>query len=208
MTSTSSPMRPPQESGPAWEIARLFPHQGQWSDTDYLSLNSNQLVELSDGYVEVLPMPKTSHQRIVCFLFQALLSFVSARHLGEVLFAPLRVRLREGKYREPDIVFMLREHADRIGEDYWDGPDLVIEVVSEDDPARDLVTKRREYAEARICEYWIVDPQHRQLTVLKLTSQGYVVHGEYGAGQAAASSLLDGFNVEVDAVLAAALGRD
>jgi hypothetical protein len=48
----------PSVSGPAWEIARLFPNQGQWSEGDYLSLTDHvrHLVELADGKVEVLPM--------------------------------------------------------------------------------------------------------------------------------------------------------
>jgi Uma2 family endonuclease len=80
-----------------------------------------------------------------------------------VVFAPLPVRLREGKYREPEIVFMLEEHNDRIDEDYRERADLVIEVVSEDDPDRDLILKRREYAGAGIPEYWIVDRHLKDL---------------------------------------------
>jgi len=48
--------RPARESEPAWEIARLFPHQGHWSSFDYLDLarQTNNLVELADGRIEVL----------------------------------------------------------------------------------------------------------------------------------------------------------
>jgi len=58
---------------------------------------------------------------------------------------------------------ILTQHEARNGPDsrrhnkYWEGADLVKEVVSgsEDDRQRDLVTKRREYAQAGIPEYWI-----------------------------------------------------
>jgi len=30
---------------PAWDVARLFPHQGAWSEQEYLELNGNRLVE-------------------------------------------------------------------------------------------------------------------------------------------------------------------
>jgi hypothetical protein len=76
--------------------------------------------------------------------------------------------LWDGKFREPDIVFLLAQHADRRGNKYWRGADLVMEVVSEDDPDRDLVTKRVEYAQAGICEYWLLDPRDRTVTVLAL----------------------------------------
>jgi Uma2 family endonuclease len=204
--SAVTPPSPPARSGPAWDIARLFPDQGAWDEADYLALNTNHLVEFSDGVVEVLPMPTMPHQLIVQYLSNLLLAFASARRLGRVLFAPLRVRLRENKYREPDIVFMLAEHASRMGRRYWDGADLVVEVVSDDpdDRERDLVVKRREYANAGIREYWIVDPRERRLTVLKLAGDGYAVHGEHAPGECASSALLAGFEVDVTALFAAA----
>src|SRR5262245_16299835 len=51
-------------------------------------------------------------------------TFVSARQLGTVLCAPLRVRLWPGKFREPDVVFMLARHGARMGERYWKVPIL------------------------------------------------------------------------------------
>lgn len=193
------------ESRPTWEIAHLFPAQGRWDEQDYLALthHTNRLVEFSSGCVEILPMPKTSHQMIVAWLYQALLAFTAPRKLGTVLFAPLRVRLLHGAYREPDVVFMLAEHAERIGEDYWEGADLVMEVVSEDNREHDLVTKRREYAEAGIPEYWIVDPAEQTITVLFLTGDTYAVAGSFCPGQEASSRLLAGFAVDVQAVFGA-----
>jgi Uma2 family endonuclease len=185
---------------PTWEIARLFPNQGMWSEGEYLELNGNQLIEFSDGYVEFLPMPTTTHQLIVAWLYGELLRFVAPLKLGRPLFAPLRVRLKSGKYREPDIVFMLAAHAARIREEYWEGADLVMEVVSNDDRRRDLETKRQEYAEAQIPEYWIVDPQRSTITVLRLEGDRYEVAGEYRPGEQARSVILPGFTVDVTAV--------
>lgn len=198
-TSLGATKRPDGDLEPAWEIAYLFPAQGAWSEDDYLSLTegTNHLVELSQGHVEVLPMPTRTHQRIVFFLARVLHSFLMAHGLGTVLFAPLRVRLWEGKFREPDLVVVLAEHRDREHEAYFDGADLVIEVVSDDDPDRDLVTKRREYAQAGIAEYWIVEPQVETITVLRLDRDQYVEHGRFGRGAAAASALLPGLSVDV-----------
>jgi Uma2 family endonuclease len=167
------------------------------------------LLEFSDGFLEVLPMPTTSHQLIVAFLYRLLLAFVSSGELGTVLFAPLRVRLWRRKFREPDIVFMLKEHEDRIDEEFWKGADLVMEVVSgeQEDRHRDLVTKRREYARAGIAEYWVVDPEQDQLTVLRLVGKRYVVHGEFGKGTLATSPLLRGFQVNVTEVFSQGVGQ-
>ena len=188
-------------SRPTWEIAQLFPNQGDWSEAEYLALGTNHLVEYVDGRLEFPPMPKESHQIIVTFLLRALLAFAEPRKLGMALPSGLRVRLWPGTIREPDVVFMLAEHHDRRGEDYWQGADLVMEVVSPDDPDRDLETKRSEYARAGIPEYWIVEPVARRITVLKLKGKRYAVHGEFGKGEKATSALLPGFSVDVSAAL-------
>jgi Uma2 family endonuclease len=195
---------PSSHAEPAWDVARLFPSQGSWSEEEYLALKGNRPVEFSHGIVEVLPMPTLAHQLIVAFLYRAFLAFVASRTLGTVIFAPLRVRLWPGKFREPDLVFLTKEHKARMGNEYWDGADFIVEVVSDDDRRRDIETKRREYAEARIPEYWIVDPQEKRISVLKLSESRYVEHGLFGAGERATSHLLAGFEVEVDRVLSAA----
>ena len=190
------------DSEPTWEIAYLFPSQGAWSEPEYLGLQTNRCVEYSDGNLEVLAMPGERHQRIVLFLLQLLAAHVQSHRLGTVLMAPFPVRLWPGKFREPDIVFLHADHDDRRHEQYWDGADLVIEVVSPDDPNRDLVTKRDEYARAGIAEYWIVDRRPRTITVLTLEDGGYNVHGVFAAGERAQSVLLAEFSVAVAEVFA------
>jgi len=189
------------EVEPAWEIAQLFPPQGVWSVEEYLELNTHRLVEFSHGYVEVLPMPTEIHQFIVAHLYNLLLAYLRKHRPGAVIaFAPLSVRLWADKYREPDVVLMLAEHAGRRHEEYWETPDLVLEVVSRDYRRHDLETKRREYAQAGIPEYWIVDPEDERIMVLTLAGERYAVHGEFGSGTTARSVLLEGFEVVVDQV--------
>ena len=148
-------------------------------------------------------MPRQSHQRILRYLFRVLEAFVVERQLGEVMFAPLRVQLRPGKYREPDLMFMKTKNAQRREEDFWIGADLVMEIVSDDAPSRerDLVKKPVDYAQAGISEYWIVDPVEQQITVLRLEGQHYQIHGQFVRGTQATSAALAGFTVEVNATL-------
>jgi Uma2 family endonuclease len=190
---------------PAWEIARLFPKQGHWTRSDYLDLSdlTNRAIEYSDGRIELLPMPSTLHQRIVLYLYRTLYSFVLRGGLGEVLVSAVPVLLWEGRFREPDVLFMQTEHAHRIKENYWEGADLVMEVVSESNRDHDLVTKRGEYAQAGIPEYWIIDLMAQKISVLTLPagSAEYSVHGEWAPGQQATSALLPGFAVDVAAAL-------
>ena len=110
------------------------------------------------------------------------------------------MRVREGVFREPDLL-LLRDRSDPRRQDrFWLGADLVVEVVSPDDPDRDLVEKRVEYAAAGIPEYWIADPRDETITVLALEGEAYLEHGVFARGEAATSPLLAGFAADVDAV--------
>lgn len=194
---------------PVWELAHLFPSQGYWTEEEYLALNTNRLIEYSNGFLEVLPMPTMAHQDIVIFLFELLKSFVVSQSLGKVYLAPLRVRLSRKEYREPDVVFLSEERLQRSTGDYPNGADLVMEVVSgsQADRERDLVTKRQVYAYFGIQEYWIVDPKEWQITVLRLHGEAYAEHGRFGKGSQATSYLLPGFSVMVDEVFEAAMKK-
>jgi Uma2 family endonuclease len=185
------------------EIVALLPRQGEWSEADYLWLtqSTNHLVELVDGRIEVLPMPTTRHQSISQFMFLALHSIMQ-RIKGDVFFAPLRVRIAPCRFREPDLLLLVSNDDPRGGNEYWEGADLVVEIVSPDKPERDYVEKREDYARAGVAEYWIVDPQTWTITVLRLDGQ-YVEHGVWGRGMTATSALLKGYAVQVDEVFGA-----
>lgn len=190
---------------PAWEIAHLFPLQGAWSEADYLALETNHFVEFSDGNIEVLPMPSERHQDIVIYLFSLLRAFVTKERLGKVLIPPFRIRLRAEKYREPDVMFMLRENSHKRTDQYWHGADLVMEVVSPDDPKRDTEVKLKEYAQAGIAEYWLINPLTEEITVytLEQDADAYRVHNEVTAEGVAHSALLERFAVDAAEVFAA-----
>lgn len=181
-------------------LSDTLPRQGRWSDEEYLWLTdrTRRLIEFTDGRIEELPMPTSTHQAIVAFLYRALYTHLAPRG-GAVMFPALRLRIREGKFREPDVL-VLRDRADpRYQDRFWLGADLVAEVVSPDRPERDLVDKRADYAEAGIPEYWIADPRHDTVTVLTLAAGGYVEHGVHSRGDTAVSPLLDGFAIDVAA---------
>jgi len=186
-------------------VLELLPPQGDWSEAEYLWLTemASQLIEYTDGYIEVLPMPTDEHQSILDWLVAEFRSYILPRG-GKVLFAPLRLRLRDGKHREPDLLLLRDARDPRRQQRYWSGADLVLEVVSEDCPARDLVEKRREYEQAGIPEYWIVNPLDGTITVLTLREGRYAEHGAFARGMRATSALLPAFSLEVDAVFGAA----
>ena len=176
----------------------LRPLQGTWTPAQYLRLTANvpRLMEFTDGQLEVLPIPTDLHQAISLSLACALHPLLRERG-GIVLCAPLRLRIREGKFREPDLLALFDAKDPRRQDDYWRGADLVMEVVSPDDPQRDTHDKRRDYAEAGIPEYWIVNPLDETITVLSLTGTAYAKERVHRRGERAESPLLRGFSVDV-----------
>jgi Uma2 family endonuclease len=191
-------------------MALNYPQQGEWTEEEYLSLNSNRLIEFTDGVLEFLPMPKFSHVRLSRYLSDLLRTHVTSRNLGDVFWAPMSVRIGPGRFREPDVVYL--SHARIPKEDVPpDGADLVIEIVSggSQHRHRDLHEKRADYAQAGIPEYWIVDPETETITVLMLPEGAaeYREHGAFRSRQQATSILLPGFSIDVSECMAAGRGE-
>jgi Uma2 family endonuclease len=190
-------------SDPEWKdlLLELLPRQGQWSEEEYLVLTDrrSRLVEYTDGFLEVLPKPTDKHQAILGFLYVAFLNFIEPRG-GKVRFSALRLRIRPGKFREPDLLLLLSATDPRRQNRFWLGADLALEVVSEDKPERELVEKRGDYAEGRVPEYWIVNSQTETISVLHLRRDSYEEAGVHRRGESATSVLLEGFSVGVAAV--------
>ena len=184
-------MRCPETATPVWRIATLFRYQGAWSEQEYLALDTNRRVEFDNGFVEVHDAPTDQHQAIISYFISILRAL--AKQIGGVERpAGLRLRLWDQKYREPDIVFLRDRNSSLRHENYWDGADLAIEIVSAslEDRERDLLTKRIEYAQAGIQEYWIVDPEQETVTVLNLAGDVYTESGVFVRGEVVTSPQL------------------
>ena len=110
----------------------------------------------------IIPMPPTDiHQTTLSFLLSLIDLYVRLLNLGKVSIAPFEVKLTaQGSAREPDIFFIAKENLDRLTEQRLTGPaDLMIEIISADSISRDRDKKFKEYAEAGVPEYWIIDPR-------------------------------------------------
>ncbi len=202
--SANPPSIPSANGEPAWEAAYMLPPQGHWHEEDFLKFHTNRMAELVAGRLEILPMPTLKHQRILRWL---LAIFEAHAPVGSItLFAPLPTRLFPGTIREPDLLYIAPENAPAPEVDYPSRLDLALEIVSPGPDARqrDYIDKRIDYARAGIPEYWIVDPQENQVTVLVLEDSSYVEHGVFGTGDIASGRLLPDLRVNVGEIFKAA----
>jgi Uma2 family endonuclease len=104
------------------------------------------------------------HQDLSDFLTSVLRIYVESHGLGWVRSAPFQMKTGPDlPGREPDLLFVAREHLERLQETYLDGPaDLAVEIVSPDSVGRDRGDKFYEYEAGGVPEYWLIDPQRQQ----------------------------------------------
>lgn len=134
------------------------------------ALHEDAWAEWVGGEVVTTSPASFQHQDLVRFLIALLSLYVEHHDLGWILSAPFPMLLAEQqRVREPDLLFLRRDHAERLRDNRLDGPaDLVVEVVSPESLARDRGEKFVEYEAAGVAEYWLLDPQRRQLDLYHL----------------------------------------
>ncbi len=123
-----------------------------WADEDVHA-------EWVDGEVIVQMPPKDRINVLWLSCCSSWASSSSSFNLGATSSRSLRDACTpDGPAREPDLIFIAREHLDRLSQERLSGPaDLVVEVISDDSVARDRADKFYEYQEAGVREYWILD---------------------------------------------------
>jgi Uma2 family endonuclease len=129
----------------------------------------DQHVEWVDGEVVFMSPVNITHMRIVNFLSTLFLHFAE-EHGGEIGVEMFQMKTGPDlPGRAPDILYVAPENLHRLRPTYLDGPaDVVVEVVSPDDPKRDRVVKFREYERGGVLEYWLIDPQVKEVIFYRL----------------------------------------
>lgn len=146
-----------QLTAPARQEARI----AMTYDEFLVAFEDSTHAEWVNGEAIVFMPPDIRHQRIIKFLAMLLEMYVRFTRAGEVLFAPVEMRaLPDGNAREPDILYVAREHQARITDKRISGPaDLIVEVISPESVGRDRADKFYEYQQAGVREYWLIDPR-------------------------------------------------
>ncbi|CCJ33508.1 Uma2 family endonuclease [Caloramator australicus] len=147
---------------------------------DYLKLDSNERVELIDGqFFAMSPAPSRVHQKIVTEGARIIGNFLAEKGLNcEVYVAPFDVRLMdEGESEDscknvvqPDISVVCDKN--KLDDKGCKGaPDFIIEVVSPSNASIDYVKKLYLYEKFGVKEYWIVNPDSKNVLVYILNDE-------------------------------------
>ncbi len=144
-------------------------------NTKYIeSLPEGHRAELLDGEIYDLAAPGVIHQQLI-----AQLTRVIGKHIGDhkgacrVFLAPFAVYPDgiedEYNYVEPDISVVCDPARLTNGKGCDGAPDWVIEVTSPSTRSRDYLYKMDKYRSAGVREYWIVNPDTRNVMVYDFT---------------------------------------
>jgi Uma2 family endonuclease len=164
-----------------------------WADEDTWA-------EWVNGEVIILSPASLRHQQLATFLATSINFFVDVHQLGVVLTPPFQMKTGPDlPGREPDIIFIAREHLDRFRDTYLDGPaDLVVEIISRDSRARDRGDKFYEYEQGGVREYWLLDYLRRQAEFYQLGADGIYRLVPVGEDGIYHSAVLEGLWLKVE----------
>ncbi|MEW6002723.1 MAG: Uma2 family endonuclease [Nitrospirota bacterium] len=165
---------------------------------DYLKTPEDKRYELIEGELIMTPSPVPYHQWISKNIGYELEKFVREKNLGKVFYAPCDVYLDNENVIQPDILFISKERLDIIGEkNIQAAPDLVIEILSETSAYRDLVKKKRLYAQFGVKEYWIVDPEEKTAEIYSLKDNTFILTKSFTEKDSLESPLLSAIEIKL-----------
>jgi Uma2 family endonuclease len=137
------------------------------------------------------PSPSKYHQTLLIKLTTILYSLLEETHQGTLLTTPFDVYFEQlNSVVQPDLFIVLKESENIIKRNgVFGAPEIVIEIMSSN-RAYDTQRKRALYEQAGVKEYFMIDPENRQTTLLTIdeTHNYQQVYDETGVFK---SALLD-----------------
>jgi len=138
-------------------------------------LPEGTLCEVIDNVLYMSPAPKYTHQNLVFLLAKRIDRHLEKTNTGELIISPFDVYFEDLLSAvQPDILVVLNENRNILKEDgYIHGaPDIIVEVLSRD-KKRDTVKKKSLYERAGVKEYFVVNPENREITAWLLDENLY-----------------------------------
>lgn len=158
--------------------------------------------ELHDGKIIFMASPTPAHQRIAKRIAFALDSYVEKNKLGEIFIAPLDTKLDMINIFQPDVLFIAANRANTISDKKIDGaPDLVLEVQSEGNTAKEMSYKKYIYESSGVREYWLVNLKKNTLTQYINYDGEFIPKGIWQKNDTLRAEVIPGFEIALDTIL-------
>jgi len=186
------------------EEAADYIYNDRWrlSYEEFLKLveNSDLRYEYIDGEVYLLASPAYNHQVCVSELFVIFYNWFKGKKCRP-LTSPFDVTLIKSKDNinvvQPDIIIICdTDKIDASGK-YKGVPALVVEVLSGSTKTKDMVKKLDLYMQTGVKEYWIVDPDKKEVTVYCFEKYDIADHNTYMRDMTVKSKIFSGLEVNL-----------
>lgn len=173
--------------------------------SDYLKFRFQDRVEIIKGYIlKMSPAPSSNHQIILQNLNFSLLNYFNDKPCM-VFVAPFDVRLPiETKKNDitivqPDLCIVC--DLNKLDKKGCNGsPELIIEIISRHNSKHDLTTKFKLYEEAKVKEYWIVNPNNNLILVYSLQENVFIGSRPYTTDDVIKSVLFPDLEIDMNSV--------
>jgi Uma2 family endonuclease len=148
----------------------LKEEEKDYTYTDYLAWDTDKRYELINGEAWMMAAPSVRHQAVSRELLGQFGNFLKGKSC-QVFAAPLDVRLfpkdddRDDTVVQPDIVVVCDRSKIADNRACKGAPDMVIEIRSPSNTEIPLLLKFTKYLKAGVREYWLVDPETRDIQV-------------------------------------------
>lgn len=162
--------------------------------------DDNFQYELLNGILMRKGSPTIQHQRIAGNIYFHLRLYVENKKLGEVFTAPLDVVLDEYNAPQPNVIFVGKEKGFILNEEEQviiGVPDIVVEVLSPGSIKKDRIEKKSIYEKAQVPEFWIVDPNNKNVEIQYLQNGKYELFDFVEESGIIKSSVLKDFSLDL-----------
>lgn len=184
------------------------PIEKYYTYADILSWEEEVHAEIINGDLYMMSSPTRIHQKILSELNRQIANFLLDKPC-EIYPAPFEVRLFEknedtpGKVDtvvEPDIT-VICDHNKLDDRGCKGAPDFIIEILSPSTARRDRFIKLNLYQQAKVREYWIVEPHNSTVEVyLPDKNERLVLSEIYTAKDTAKVTVLPGCEIDLSKV--------
>ena len=129
------------------------------SYADYMEHYAHNHHEWEGGTVVKMAPIHDQHDMLARYFTRMFEAYLELRPIGKVRTEPFVMRLPQiSAAREPDIMVILNDNSHQYTPTAMLGSaDLCVEIVSPENIERDYQTKKEEYEQSGVTEYWIID---------------------------------------------------
>ncbi len=175
----------------------IFNDRWKISYEEFLKMveKSDLRYEYIDGEVYLLSSPVYSHQVAVSEILAIFHSWFKGKKCRP-LTSPFDVTLMKGKENinvvQPDIIVICDTDKINASGKYQGVPALTVEVLSRSTRTKDMLKKLDLYMQTGVNEYWMVDPDKKELSIYNFEKHDIEDHNTYTGDMVVKSKVFKG----------------